>query len=328
MSALAPPEDTGASVNECQPKRSQCLRRERRLAKALLYTVVRGLPQGEGAEGTRKTREEGHMRGKAIANRNWLLASAAAAVLGAALPALAQTSDATIQQRIEARLERAKISADGAVDVKVTNGSAVLTGDVPTVAAQRDAARLARKEATFVDNRLRVLPVARPDAEIVKDMRREVLRYPRLTAFDNIEFSVDHGAVVLSGSVLQPYRRDDIDKIVARIDGVRSVKNEIGVQDPSPFDAALRWQIYSRIYGRIGSVLPGAGQRSDAPVRIVVNNGRVTLTGWVNSKVDRFLVGDAARSTLAFAVDNQVKVDGEPPAADSKPATRGPGVEI
>jgi osmotically-inducible protein OsmY len=268
------------------------------------------------------------MRGKAIANRSWLLASAAAAVLVAALPALAQPDDAAIQQRIEARLEKAKITADGAVDVKVTNGSAVLTGAVATVAAQRDAARLARKDAKFVENRLNVLPAPRPDAELVKDVRRKILSYPRLTAFDNIEFGVDRGAVMLTGSVLQPYRRDDIERIVEGIEGVRSVKNEIGVQDPSPFDAALRWQIYSRIYGRIGSVLPGAGERNDAPVRIVVDHGRVTLTGWVNSRVDRSLVGNAARSTLAFAVDNRVKVDGEPPAADNKPATRGPGVEI
>jgi osmotically-inducible protein OsmY len=268
------------------------------------------------------------MRGKAIANRSWLLASAAAAVLGAALPALAQTDDAAIQQRIEARLEKAKISANGAVDVRVKDGSAVLTGAVATVAAQREAARLGRKEARSVDNRLIVLPAPRPDAELVKEVRRKVLSYPRLTAFDNIEFSVDNGAVVLSGSVLQPYRRDDIERIVDGIAGVRSVKDEIGVQDPSPFDAALRWQIYSRIYGHIGSVLPGAGERNDAPVRIVVDHGRVTLTGWVNSKVDRFLVGNAARSTLAFAVDNRVKVDGEPPATDRKPATRGPGVEI
>jgi len=63
-------------------------------------------------------------------------------------------------------------------------------------------------------------------------------------------------------------------------------------------------------------------------VRIVVDHGKVTLTGWVNSAVDRTLVGIAARDTLAFDVDNRVKIDGEPPAVDSKPATTGPGVEI
>jgi osmotically-inducible protein OsmY len=280
--------------------------------------------QGPSREGKKNM-----MTGKAIANRGWLLAGVAAAVvLGAAHPALAVGDDASIQQRIEARLAKARIGAEGAVEVSVRNGSAVLTGAVTTVAAQRDASRLARKDARVVENRIQVLPTPRSDVDLVKDVRSAILRYPRLSVFDSIEFSVDKGAVVLSGSVLQPYRRNDIERAVSRIEGVRAVENEIGVQDASPFDAALRWKIYSRIYGHVGSVLPGAGERADAPVRIVVNHGRVTLTGWVNSAVDRRLVGNAALDTLAFEVDNRVKIDGEPPAVDSKPATKGPGVEI
>jgi osmotically-inducible protein OsmY len=248
-----------------------------------------------------------------------------------ALPALAAQGpddDATIQQKIEARLVKAKITSEGQVDVGVKNGSVVLTGAVTTVAAQRNAERLARKEAKFVENRVQVIPAPRPDADIVKDVRREILGYPRLTVFDSIDIGVADGFVVLSGSVQEPYRRNDIERAVTRIAGVRAVKNEIGIQDASPFDARLRWQIYSRIYGHVDSVLPGAGQRIDAPVRIVVDHGKVTLTGWVNSAVDRTLVGLAARETLAFNVDNRVKIDGEPPAVDSKPATTGPGVEI
>jgi hypothetical protein len=48
----------------------------------------------------------------------------------------------------------------------------------------------------------------------------------------------------------------------------------------------------------------------------VVDNGRVTLTGWVNSNVDRQVFGVLARSTLAFDVDNKIKVDGETPEQD------------
>ena len=251
----------------------------------------------------------------------------AVVLLGVALPALAG-DDATTQQKIEARLAKAKLQSEGQIDVSVKNGSAVLTGGVTTVAAQREAQRLARKEAKFVENRVEVIPAPRPDADIVKDIRREILSYPRLTAFDSIDFGVDQGHVVLSGSVLWGYRRDDVENAVTRIAGVRSVKDDIGIQDASPFDAQLRGQIYARIYGGVGAVLPGAGERTDAPVRIVVDHGKVILTGYVNSEVDRTLVGLAARDTLAFDVDNRVKLDGEPPAVDSKPKTTGPGVEI
>ena len=56
-------------------------------------------------------------------------------------------------------------------------------------------------------------------------------------------------------------------------------------------------------------------------MRIVVDNGRVTLTGWVNSAVDRQVFGNIANATLAFQVDNRIKVDGEPPEVD-QPKTK------
>jgi osmotically-inducible protein OsmY len=251
----------------------------------------------------------------------------AVVLFGVALPALAH-DDSTTRQKIEARLVKARITAEGQIDVNVKNGSVVLTGAVTTVAAQHDAERLARKEAKFVENRVQVIPAPRPDADIVKDVRREILSNPRLTAFDSIDFGVDQGNVVLSGSVLWGDRRDYIENVISRISGVRSVTNEIGIQDASPFDARLRSQIYSRIYGGAGAVLPGAGERADAPVRIVVDHGKVLLTGYVGSEAERALVGVAARNTLAFDVDNRVKLDGEPPAVDNQPKTTGPGVEI
>lgn len=49
----------------------------------------------------------------------------------------------------------------------------------------------------------------------------------------------------------------------------------------------------------------------DPPVRIVVANGRITLLGYVNSPVERQMVGAIARSTLAFGVDNQLRLESE-----------------
>ena len=118
---------------------------------------------------------------------------------------------------------------------------------------------------------------------------------------------------VLQGSVRSDLHRDEIESAVAHVPGLRDVKNEIKVQSVSFFDDRLRRQIYNAIYSDV--LRPFAG-RTDAPVRIVVDNGRVTLTGWVNSNVDRQLLGNIANSTLAFAVDNRIKVDGEPPAQD------------
>jgi hyperosmotically inducible periplasmic protein len=258
-----------------------------------------------------------------------LLAGLAAAVLfGAALPARAD--DASTQKKIEARFEKAKLSQEGEVAVAVSGGTATLTGAVTTVRAQREAARQASKEAKTVDNQIQVVPEERPDADIRKDVRAAVLRYPNLTVFDSVAVGVENGVVVLQGSMQRPWRKDDIDDLVARIPGVREVRNQIGVQGLSSFDVSLRRQLYRGIYGSGNAVLSSFAATAVPPVRIVVDDGKVTLTGWVSSNVERQVIGNVARQTLAFSVDNQIKVDGEPPAADQPkgPVVPGEAVEL
>lgn len=262
--------------------------------------------------------------------RRGLLAGLAATVLlGAAPPARAD--DAAVQKKIEARFEKAKLAQEGELAVAVNGGTATLTGAVTTVRAQREAARQARKESKSVENHIQVVPEERPDADIGKDVRAAVLRYPDLTVFDSVEYGVENGVVFLQGSMQLPWRKVAVDNIVAGIPGVREVRNEIGVQGLSSFDASLRRQLYRGIYGSGNAILSSFADMAVPPVRIVVDDGKVTLTGYVNSNVERQVIGNVARQTLAFSVDNRIRLDGEPPAGDRSPKTPavpGDGVEI
>jgi len=242
-------------------------------------------------------------------SRPALLAVAGALVWAA--PALAD--DGAIQAKIERRLLKAGLADAAEVQVEVANGVATLRGVTMTLEAKRGAERAARKEAKTVTNLIRVFPDARRDADILKDARNAILRYPYYTVFDSVDLGVSDGVAVLRGSVRHDVRRRDIESAVARVPGLRDVKNEIQVQSASFFDERLRRQIYTAIYR--DRLLPFAG-RPDAPVRIIVDNGRVTLTGWVNSAVDRQVFGNLANSTLAFRVENRIKVDGEAPEVD------------
>jgi osmotically-inducible protein OsmY len=243
------------------------------------------------------------------------LALAGIVLLGTS--ARAEDSAIAIQAKIEQRLVKAGLLASSDLQVEVSGNTATLRGVVMTLDAKRNALQAARKEAKIVNDLIRVFPDARPDADILKDARNAVLRYPYYSVFDSVELGVEDGVALLRGSVRNDLHREDIESAVARVPGLRDVKNEIKVQSVSFFDERLRRQIYTKIYSDV--LRPFAG-RTDAPVRIIVDNGRVTLTGWVNSNVDRQVVGNLANSTLAFAVDNQVKVDGEPPAADQPKA--------
>ena len=67
-----------------------------------------------------------------------------------------------------------------------------------------------------------------------------ITQYTRYTVFDDLGGTVDNGVVTLTGKVTMPYKRDDLEKRVARIDGVKTVKNEISVLPVSIYDDQLR----------------------------------------------------------------------------------------
>ncbi len=123
------------------------------------------------------------------------------------------------------------------------------------------------------------------------------------------ESGVEKGVVVLQGSVRVPYRGSDIENRVAKVPGVREIKNEIVVQPVSFFDDRLRAGLYRSIYG--DEMFVRYAQQVNPPIRIIVDRGHVTLTGYVGSAVEQAVLGSIARQSLAFSVDNQVKVDGE-----------------
>ena len=247
-------------------------------------------------------------RGKAK-GRAGLAGLLGAGALLLAAPALA--SDADLQRRVQDRLARAGLEERGDVQVTVRDGVVTLEGFTLTVDARRDAERAAGKESKRVESRLVVHPEPVSDAEVWKETADAILREPRYGVFDSVGVAVEGGVVLLQGSVRQPWLKDALDRRIAELDGVRDIRNEIRVAPTSIFDDRLRVQLYRQIYG--DDMLVRYSNWANPPVRIVVENGRVTLTGVVNSQVEQAKLGMIARGTLAFRVDNQVEVESERP---------------
>ena len=59
------------------------------------------------------------------------------------------------------------------------------------------------------------------DADIQSEVVDSVLGYVHYGVFDSVGVGVDGGVVTLTGSVVQPWHKDDIQKRVARLEGVR-----------------------------------------------------------------------------------------------------------
>lgn len=154
------------------------------------------------------------------------------------------------------------------------------------------------------------------DADLAKQVRHEVLMYPRYTIWDDINFRVANGSVELMGEVSQPYKKSDLGKIVQGIRGVASVTNDLKVLPLSNNDDRLRLQVARAIYGDANFVR----YRTMAvpPIHIIVDNGHVTLTGVVNSVLEKQVAGMRASSAgLSFgAVINNLEVE-NPPAKKS-----------
>ena len=149
----------------------------------------------------------------------------------------------------------------------------------------------------------------RKDFQIAKDIATSVQRYAQFTIFDDVSANVQDGVVTLTGKVTMPFKRDDIEKRIGKVDGVRNVTNRISVLPVSQFDDELRYRIARSIYNNSNfwnyAIMP------NPPIHIVVEHGRVTLTGVVQSEVDRMLARSLATQFGALSVTNALKTDAE-----------------
>jgi hyperosmotically inducible protein len=130
---------------------------------------------------------------------------------------------------------------------------------------------------------------------------------PYFGVFDYIAFKVDGNNVTLLGQVVRPTLKSDSERAVKRIEGVEKVDNHIEVLPPSPIDDRLRLSLYRAIYGYPALEKYALGVQK--PIRIIVNNGRVTLEGVVDNDTDRNLAGIRANSIPGiFSVTNNLQV--------------------
>jgi len=172
----------------------------------------------------------------------------------------------------------------------------------------------------LADESVRAVAAPQADADIQSEVVDAVLGYVYYGVFDSVGVGVEDGVVTLTGSVLEPWHKDDLQKRVARLEGVREVKNQIRVQPASIFDDRLRVQLYRQIYG--AGMFERYAMLTNPPIHIVVENGNITLTGLVNSRVEKAVLESIARGTLAFRVDNQVQVESEINKEPSKAPSR------
>jgi hyperosmotically inducible protein len=128
--------------------------------------------------------------------------------------------------------------------------------------------------------------------------------------FDQIDYSVDNGVVTLRGEVRTYPVHNSAISAVKNIPGVEQVIDNIEVLPLSPYDDSLRVRAYNAIFGY--PALQQYALRARSPIRILVKNGNITLTGVVNRELDRKLIDNRIRSLPgAFSVTNNLRLDSD-----------------
>lgn len=143
---------------------------------------------------------------------------------------------------------------------------------------------------------------------IAEQVGQQLMSLAYYTVFDEMSFRVDAGKVTLSGQVTQPVLKEDAERAVRRIPGVVAVVDQIEILPLSRVDDQIRRGIYYAVYGY--APLERYGLGSQPAIRIIVKNGRVTLTGAVASQMDRMLVYERAISVPGVSsISNQLMVE-------------------
>lgn len=149
------------------------------------------------------------------------------------------------------------------------------------------------------------------DAQLQRELA-DKLRYDRVgygITFNALALKAENGVVTLSGDVHDYPSRDSALAIVETTAGVKDVIDNINVLPTSIFDDDIRLRVARAIYGN--SALSRYALDPQKPIRIIVDNGHVTLYGVVDSQLDKQLAETQARSVPnVFSVDDKLMVAG------------------
>lgn len=150
----------------------------------------------------------------------------------------------------------------------------------------------------------------KPGAGIERQVYKQIVQLPYFGVFDNIAYKVDGDTVTLYGKVVQPITRKSAERVVAKIDGVENVVNNIEVLPLSNFDESIRVRTLQTLSN--GGSLGRYFASLNPSVKIIVDRGNITLEGFVANRGDYNLANILARGVSgAFSVQNNLIVEKE-----------------
>lgn len=220
--------------------------------------------------------------------------------------------DRQIQQEVSTELRKHNWAKD--VRSSVEDGIVTLEGTVPMYRDKEQAYRKIHNKdhVQGVRNQIVVAGPAVADTEL-RNRIADRLRYDRIDqgiTFNNFNVGVSNGVVTIAGEARTPVDAESALTIVENTPGVKDVIDDIKVLPVSTFDDQTRIAVARAIYAQPS--LQKYAMDPQRPIRIVVENGKVTLYGVVDSTMDRQIAETQAKSVPnVFSVTDRLVVAGQ-----------------
>jgi osmotically-inducible protein OsmY len=215
-------------------------------------------------------------------------------------------SDSQIQQEVLREMKWDTRVDENEIGVAVGQGVVTLTGAVDSygkkIAAQEAAHRVFGVLDVANDIQVR-LPgtMARSDTDIVKAVR-SALEWDVWVPEQRITSTVSNGCVTLEGNVDLLRERDDAERAIRRLAGVRAVTNKIEVKPARVAADDLREAIEEALERR--------AEREARRIKVEVHDSEVTLSGSVRSWAEkRAILGTVSHAPGVRAVQENLFVD-------------------
>jgi osmotically-inducible protein OsmY len=244
-----------------------------------------------------------------------LAGAAFALLLGVVVPAAnaQKATDAQIRADAQKQLSNKKFSG---VRVQVQDGVVQLTGQVQRFADKDDAQQRIQKmhEASSIRNDISVAGAGSvSDAGLFQKLSKQLVYdrqgYPSYP-FNSLTLQIQNGVATVGGLVVQPVDKDSALGLIKNTPGITGVVDHIQVAPVSPSDDRIRVAEYRAIYDYPQFTKYAIDPAK--PIRIVVLNGHVVLTGVVDNTGDRDIAGVRANQVPGvFSVQNQLQVAGQ-----------------